>query len=112
MPKGSYSTLKNAKENAKKIIKKTKCDAVKIESNNKNFKIINELIKAKIPVMGHIGFTPQFKKTFQVEGKNKIEVNKLVKEAQLVQRAGAFSIILECVTPHAAQKITNSIKFR
>ena len=49
-------------------MKKTRCDAVKIESNNKNFSIINELVKAKIPVMGHIGYTPQFKKKFKIEG--------------------------------------------
>ena len=62
MPKGTYINKKMAKENAKKIIKLTKCDAVKLESNNKNFMIIKELVKAKISVMGHIGFTPQFKK--------------------------------------------------
>ena len=48
---------------------KTKCDAVKIESNNRNFKIVKEIVKAKIPVMGHIGYTPQFKNKFKVEGK-------------------------------------------
>tara|TARA_B100001564_G_scaffold240482_1_gene203562 strand:- start:25 stop:810 length:786 start_codon:yes stop_codon:yes gene_type:complete len=109
MPKGSYSTPNDAKKNAKKIINETKCDAVKIESNNKNFKIINTLVKVKIPVMGHIGYTPQFKKNFMVEGKNKAEVNRLAKEAQLVEKAGAFSVILECVTPNAANKITNLI---
>ena len=62
MPKGSYNNLKSAKKNAKLLMKKTNCDAVKIESNNKNFKIIKFLVKNKIPVMGHIGFTPQFKK--------------------------------------------------
>ena len=65
MPKGSYKNPSQAKKNAKLIFKKTKCDAVKIESNNKNFKIINYLVKAKIPVMGHIGFTPQFKKNLK-----------------------------------------------
>ena len=53
MPKGSYRNPYQAKKNAKLIVKKTKCDAVKIESNNKNFKIIKEIKKAKIPVMGH-----------------------------------------------------------
>ena len=43
-------------------MKLTKCDAIKLESNNKNFSIINKLVKSKIPVMGHIGYTPQFKK--------------------------------------------------
>ena len=62
MPKGSYENIKIAKKNAKLLMIKTKCDAVKIESNKKNFEIIKELVKLKIPVMGHIGYTPQFKK--------------------------------------------------
>ena len=62
MPKGSYDNAKLAKKNAKKIINETKCDAIKIESNNKNFSIIRSLVEEKINVMGHIGFTPQFKK--------------------------------------------------
>ena len=68
MPKGSYRNPIQAKKNAKLIFKKTKCDAVKIESNNKNFKIIKEITKANIPVMGHIGYTPQFKKKIQSRG--------------------------------------------
>ena len=52
-------------------MRKTNCDAVKIESNNKNFEIIKSLVKHKIPVMGHIGFTPQFKKKFKIEGDSK-----------------------------------------
>ena len=110
MPKGSYKTPLQAKKNAKLIYKKTKCDAVKIESNNKNFEIIKEIRKAKIPVMGHIGFTPQFKKKFSVEGKTKIEIKKLIKEAQLIEKAGAFSVVLECLTPHAAKIVTKFLK--
>ena len=56
MPKGTYNNPSQAKKNAKLIVKKTRCDAVKIESNSKNFKIIKEITKARIPVMGHIGF--------------------------------------------------------
>ena len=107
MPKGSYKNPFQAKKNAQLIVKKTKCDAVKIESNNKNFKIIKEIIKAKIPVMGHIGYTPQFKTKFNVEGKNNNEIKKLIKEALSIQNAGAFSIVLECLTPHTAKKILN-----
>ena len=57
--------------------------------------------------MGHIGYTPQFKKKFKVEGKNKKEVSKLIKEAKLIEKAGAFSIVLECITPLTAKKITD-----
>ena len=110
MPKGSYQNPSQAKKNAKLIFKKTNCDAVKIESNNKNFKIIREITKAKIPVMGHIGYTPQFKNKFKVEGKNKKEVKKLIKESISIEKAGAFSIVLECITPNTAKIITNLLK--
>ena len=110
MPKGSYKNPSQAKKNAKLIFNKTNCDAVKIESNNKNFEIIREIVKAKIPVMGHIGYTPQFKKKFKVEGKNKKEIKRLIKEAISIQNAGAFSIVLECITPNTAKLITNLLK--
>ena len=110
MPKGSYKNPSQARKNAKLIFKKTKCDAVKIESNNKNFKIIREITKAKIPVMGHIGYTPQFKNKFKVEGKKKDEVKKLIKESISIQKAGAFSIVLECITPNTSKIITNLLK--
>ena len=110
MPKGTYNNAAIAKKNAKLIIKKTKCDAVKIESNNKNYSIIKELVKNNISVMGHIGYTPQFKKKFRVEGKKNNEAKKLIKEAELIQKAGAFGIVLECITPTTAKAITKSLK--
>jgi len=110
MPKGSYNNPQQAKKNAKLIVKKTKCDAVKIESNNKNFKIIKEIMGAQIPVMGHIGYTPQFKTRFKVEGKDNKEMKKLIREALLIEKAGAFAIVLECVTPNTAKKITSLLK--
>ena len=110
MPKGSYGNLKLAKKNAKLLMKKTDCDAVKIESNKKNFKIIKFLVKHKIPVMGHIGFTPQFKKKFKIEGDSKKKADKLLKEAKNIEKAGAFSIVLECINSEASKLITNSLK--
>ena len=91
-------------------MKKTDCDAVKIESNKKNFKIIKFLVKHKIPVMGHIGFTPQFKKKFKIEGNSKKKAEKLLNEAKNIEKAGAFSIVLECIYPEASKLITNSLK--
>tara|TARA_B100000900_G_scaffold243197_1_gene206761 strand:+ start:204 stop:998 length:795 start_codon:yes stop_codon:yes gene_type:complete len=109
MPKGTYDNFKDAKKNAKQILKKTKCDAVKLESNNKNFKIIENLVNHKIPVMGHIGFTPQFKRKFKIEGQTMVEIKRLLKEAKSIEKAGAFSIILECLSPQAASLITKSL---
>ena len=110
MPKGSYDNIKSAEKNVKLIIKKTGCDAVKLENYKKNYKIIENLVKKNIPVMGHIGFTPQYKNKFKVEGLTKIEENNLLKEAHLIEKAGAFSIILECISPNAAKLITESLK--
>ena len=109
MPKGSYNNKKNAKKNAKLIIKLTKCDAIKLESNNKNFDIIEDLVKSKIPVMGHIGYTPQYKKKFRIEGQSISGAKKLLKEAKLIEKAGAFSIVLECLTPSASALVTKNI---
>ena len=66
MPKGTYKNITMAKKNAKLIKSSTKCGAVKIESNSNNFNII-KLVSLKIPVMGHIGYTPQFKNKFKIE---------------------------------------------
>jgi len=110
MPKNSYINQTKAEKNAKLIMRLTKCDAVKLESNKQNFKIIENLVKKKIPVMGHIGFTPQFKKKFKVEGVTKKESIRLLNEALKIQKAGAFSIVLECVAPKAAKLITNKLK--
>ena len=110
MPKNSYDSYKKALKNAKLIIKLTGCDAVKLESNNKNFHIIEKLVKKNIPVMGHIGFTPQFKEKFKIEGNTLGKANKLLKDALSIQNAGAFSIVLECISPKAAKLITSKLK--
>jgi len=110
MPKNTYSNFKKAEKNANYIIKKTGCHAIKLESNNKNFKIIEKLVKKKIPVMGHIGYTPQFKKKFKVEGSSNAEANKLLKEALSIQKAGAFSIVLECISAKTSKLITANLK--
>tara|TARA_X000000950_G_C13767598_1_gene599527 strand:- start:271 stop:1050 length:780 start_codon:yes stop_codon:yes gene_type:complete len=110
MPKGSYKNTKVAEKNAKLVMKKTKCDAIKLESDKNNYKIIYKLVRKKIPVMGHIGHTPQFKKKFKIYGQSKDEIHKLLKEAQMIEKAGAFAIVLECLAPEAAKIITNKIK--
>ena len=110
MPKGSYRTLSIAKKNAKLILKKTKCDAVKIEHNKNNYNIIKGLVSSNINVMGHIGFTPQFKKKFKVEGKTLNQQSRLIKQALDIEKAGAFSIVLECIDTSLSNKITKILK--
>ena len=109
MPKGTYKNLKTAKKNVDLVVKKTGCDAIKLESNKKNYRIIKVLSK-KIPIMGHIGFTPQFKNKFKIEGRTKVEASKLLNEAKNIEKAGAFSIVLECLSPLTAKLISNQLK--
>ena len=73
MPKGTYNNPKSAERNIKFVLKKTGCDAVKIENNLQNLNIVKVLNKSKINVMGHIGYTPQFKKNLELRGKIKVD---------------------------------------
>ncbi len=109
MPINTYKNLKQAKKNIKEVFKKTQCDAVKLESNGKNFKIIKKLVTSGIPVMGHIGFTPQHKKKFKPQGINEKEELKLIKESKEIEKAGAFCLVLECIAEKTAKKITSSV---
>ena len=109
MPFHTYKNIKQAKENVRKVFKKTHCDAVKLENNGKNFDIITHLVKSGFPVMGHIGFTPQHKKRFTPQGINKNEEKKLIEDSKKIEKAGAFSLVLECIAERTAKKITKLI---
>ena len=110
MPHNTYRDPKEALINAKKIISKTKCDAVKLEGGQKIYKIVKNLIKYNIPVMGHLGLLPQSEKTFKFKGQKKSERDKILQDAKLLQDAGVFSIVLECVETSLAKLITKEIK--
>ena len=111
MPFKTYNTNSLALKNAKKIIKETKCDAVKLEGGKKIIKQINYLIKNKIPVMGHLGILPQTTKgKFRSKGKTSYEKKKLIRDALLLQKNGVFAIVLECVNLSTAKLITEKIK--
>ena len=111
MPYNTYKSNSSALKNARKIIKETKCDAVKLEGGKKIIRQISCLIKNKIPVMGHLGLLPQTAKgKFKSKGKSAKEIAQLINEALLLQRCGVFSIVLECVTEQTAKKITKSLK--
>ena len=111
MPYKTYSTKNLALKNARKIIKETKCDAVKLEGGKKIIKQITYLIKNKIPVMGHLGLLPQsIKGSFKSKGKNTKEINDLLNDALLLQKKGVFAIVLECVKTAVSKKITQNLK--
>ena len=110
MPHNTYRNSKEALKNAKKIISQTKCDAVKLEGGKKIYKVVKTLIKNKIPVMGHLGLLPQSDKTFKFKGKQKIERDKILQESQLLENAGVFSVVLECVETSLAKLVTQNLK--
>tara|TARA_B100001093_G_C26610338_1_gene919907 strand:- start:158 stop:931 length:774 start_codon:yes stop_codon:yes gene_type:complete len=109
MPYNTYRNPREALKNAKKIISQTKCDAVKLEGGKKIYNIIKNLIKNKVPVMGHLGVLPQSAKNFKFKGKNKSERIRILNDSKLLEDAGAFSIVLECVESSLAKEITQSI---
>ena len=111
MPYKTYDTNISALKNAKKIIKKTKCDAVKLEGGKKIIKQIKYLIKNKIPVMGHLGLLPQSAKgNFKSKGRTINEIKQLMNDASLLQKNGVFAIVLECIKTPVAKKITQNLK--
>ena len=110
LPYNTYRNKSEALKNSKKVIKETKCDAVKIEGGVKVKEIVHHLVKNKIPVLGHIGLTPQtVKGKFKSKGKTELEKKQLIKDAVSLEQNGAFGIVLECVYTDIAKKITNQI---
>jgi len=109
MPYNTYRNTKEALKNAKKIISKTKCDAVKIEGGKKVYQIVKTLIKNKIPVMGHLGVLPQSATNFKFKGIKAIERKNILRDSKLLEEAGVFSIILECIESSLAKEITKKV---
>ena len=110
MPYRTYQNKRQALTNARKILKETKCEAVKLEGGFKIKSIVEYLIKNKIPVMGHLGLLPQsIKGKFKSKGKTEREKNKLISESKLLESLGVFAIVLECIRGKTADLITKSI---
>ncbi|MCX7648636.1 MAG: 3-methyl-2-oxobutanoate hydroxymethyltransferase [Elusimicrobiales bacterium] len=92
---------------------KAGADAVKIENITGQERIIREIIESGIPVMGHLGVTPQYIKylgNYSKKGKEKQEAKDLIKDAVKMQKTGCFSIVLECVEASIARQISQKLK--
>ena len=110
MPYQTYRNKKEAYKNAKKIIKLTKCDALKLEGGKKIINIIKYLIKKNIPVMGHVGLLPQSERgKFKFKGRSSVERKRIIEDARLLSNAGVFAIVIECVEESLAKIISKSI---
>jgi 3-methyl-2-oxobutanoate hydroxymethyltransferase len=113
MPFLSYSTPEAAVANAGRFLREGGAQAVKVEGGVRSARTIEALVKAGIPVMGHIGLTPQAINAIgrvRVQGKNREQARSLLADALAVQEAGAFSIVLELVPGQLAAAITERLR--
>lgn len=110
MPFMSYQTsVYDAVVNAGRLIKEGHADAVKLEGGVKFKEHIRAIVDASIPVMGHIGMTPQSVNAFggfKVQGKSIEDAKRVIEDAKVVEEAGAFAVVLECVPAPLAEYIT------
>ena len=114
MPFLSYATPAEAVDNAGRFLREAGAQAVKVEGGVRSAKIIEAIVRAGIPVMGHIGWTPQSKHALggkvRVQGKTGDRARTLLADALAVQEAGAFSIVLELVPEQLATAITERLR--
>jgi 3-methyl-2-oxobutanoate hydroxymethyltransferase len=113
MPFGSYEeSPSQAFHNAARVIKETQCGAVKIEGGVRMAETIRFLADRGIPVMAHIGLTPQYINMFggfKTQGRKRSEWGPIEDDARSVTEAGAFAVVLEAIAEPLAAKITKSI---
>jgi 3-methyl-2-oxobutanoate hydroxymethyltransferase len=113
MPFMSYKvSVEQALENCARMLQEGGSEAVKIEGAGREIEIVRAVVGAGIPVMGHIGLTPQsiFEVGgYRVQGRTAKQTKEMVKQAQALEEAGAFSIVIELVPSETAKVITESI---
>jgi 3-methyl-2-oxobutanoate hydroxymethyltransferase len=112
MPFLSYATPEDALANAGRFLREAGVQAVKVEGGVRTARVIETLVKAGIPVMGHIGLTPQSINTLgrtRVQGKGRDQARALLADALAVQEAGAFSIVLELLPGQLAEAVTERL---
>ncbi|MGE3857796.1 MAG: 3-methyl-2-oxobutanoate hydroxymethyltransferase [Dehalococcoidia bacterium] len=113
MPFGSYqSGWQDALRNATRIMQETGCGSVKLEGGERSAETVRHLVQAGIPVMGHIGLTPQSVNAFggfRVQGKTPREAVHLIQDAKALAEAGAYAIVLELVPTALAHMITQRV---
>lgn len=114
MPFMSYqASVVDGMYNAARFLKETGCAAVKLEGGAEVCDLVQKLTQAGIPVVGHIGLTPQSVNQlggFKVQGKSAEAAQKLLDDARALEQAGAFAIVLECVPEALAAKVTENLK--
>jgi 3-methyl-2-oxobutanoate hydroxymethyltransferase len=114
MPYGSYhSDLGESLHNAMRFVKEAGAEAVKVEGGERRLELISRLTEAEIPVMGHVGLTPQSLNAlggYRVQGKTADAAEQLIRDARAVEAAGAFAVVLEAVPRELAAQITRELR--
>jgi 3-methyl-2-oxobutanoate hydroxymethyltransferase len=114
MPFGSYhSDTAESLRNAVRFVKEAGVEAVKVEGGERRLELIVRLTEAEIPVMGHVGLTPQSVNAlggYRVQGKTADSAEQLLRDARAVEAAGAFSVVLEAVPRELAAQITRELR--
>lgn len=114
MPFGTYQgNSKEALSSAIRIMKETEADAVKLEGGEEILESVERILSAGIPVMGHLGLTPQSINkfgTYAVRAKEEVEAEKLVKDAHLLEEAGCFAIVVEKIPASVATRVASELK--
>src|SRR6516162_3294176 len=114
MPFGSYHTdTAESLRNAVRFVKEAGAEAVKVEGGERRLELIARLTEAEIPVMGHVGLTPQSVNAlggYRVQGKTPATADQLLRDARAVEAAGAFAIVLEAMPRELAAEITRSLR--
>src|ERR1700704_3414176 len=114
MPYGSYhSDTAESLRNAVRFVKEAGAEAVKVEGGERRLELIARLTEAEIPVMGHVGLTPQSVNAlggYRVQGKTVDSAEQLLRDARAVEAAGAFAVVLEAVPRELATQITRELR--
>ena len=114
LPFGTYQgNSKVALDSAIRIMKETEADSVKIEGGEEILESVQRILSAGIPVMAHLGLTPQSIHkfgTYNVRAKEEAEAEKLIRDAHLLEEAGCFAVVLEKIPAALAERVTNELK--
>jgi len=113
MPFMSYQgSQDDAIANAGRFLKEAAAHGIKLEGGREMADVVRRIVSAGIPVMGHLGLTPQSVHQlggYKVQGKQKEAAERMIEDAKILEEAGAFSIVLECVPEKLAEEITDSL---
>lgn len=114
LPYGSFHiSTESTVRDALRLVKESGVQAVKLEGGRKRAAVIEALLDAEIPVMGHLGLTPQSVHRFggfKVQGKGDAEAERLLDEARFLAEAGCFAIVLECIPARLAERISQEVR--